>query len=286
MQVRFGVDSMVTDLRDVLVQAPTTAFNAGFDDPANGYLHPVDANAASAEHAAFVEMLEGLGVTVHRLGADDTRHADLIYTYDPAFVTPRGAVLLRSGKPTRRGEERHLAGWFDDVGVPIVGAIEEPGTVDGGDVMWLRPDLVAVGRSLRTNQAGIDQLGNFLDTPAMVFDLPYDLGPEACLHLMSTISLVSDTLAVVDARRLPSGLHSLLGELGVEVLVVPEAEIESLGANVLAVRPNVAVITDGNPHTRHMLEEAGVEVHEFRGEEIARNGTGGPTCLTRPILRV
>ena len=113
-----------------------------------------------------------------------------------------------SGKASRRGEERHLERWFVDQGIPIIGAIEAPGTVDGGDVMWLRPDLVAIGRSHRTNQAGIAQLTPMLGVAAQVFDLPYDLGPGACLHLMSTISLVSGDLAVVDLRRLPAGLET------------------------------------------------------------------------------
>jgi len=284
MTVPFGVSSMVAPLRHVLVQRPTPAFGAAFDEPTSGYLHPVNLEVAHQEHEAFVELLTSLGTTVHHLDADSP-YADQIYTYDPALVTERGAILLRSGKPGRRGEEDVLGAWFDRNGIPIVGRIEAPGTVDGGDILWLRSDTACVGRTLRTNQAGIDQLNPLLGGEAHVFDVAYGDGPEACWHLMSTLSMVSDELAVAELPRLPAGLHFLLGDLGVTLIDVPPEEVATLATNVLAVRPGVVVVVDGNPATRASLEGKGVEVHGFAGEEIAVNGTGGPTCLTRPVQR-
>lgn len=178
-----------------------------------------------------------------------------------------------------------LAGWFEKSGIPIIGRIQEPGTVDGGDVLWLRPDIVCIGRTLRTNQAGIDQLTSLLRETAHVFDVAYGAGPSACMHLMSTISMVSDDLAVVDLAALPAGLHGMLVDLGVRLIDVPPDEIARLATNVLAVQPGVVMVVEGNPVTRAALEEEGVEVHEFAGVEIVLNGTGGPTCLTRPVLR-
>jgi N-dimethylarginine dimethylaminohydrolase len=267
-----------------LVQRPTPAFGKAFDDPACGYLHPVDLEVASKEHELFCELLTSLGVVVHQLEADSS-HPDQIYTYDPALVTDEGAILLRSGKASRRGEERHLGEWFRSNEIPILGRIEAPGTVDGGDVLWLRPGLMAVGRSLRTNQAGIDQLIPMLAAEARVFDLPYAEGPAACLHLMSTLSMISDAVALVERPRLPAGLYALLQDLGVDLLDTPPEEVGSLGTNVLAVRPGVVVAVAGNPVTRRLLESRGVTVHTFAGDEIAVNGTGGPTCLTRPVRR-
>jgi len=275
---------MVAPLRHVLVQRPTVAFGGAFDDPASGYLHPVDLAAAQEEHEKFVATLAALGCTVHHLDADSP-YPDQIYTYDPALVTDRGAILLRSGKPGRRGEEDVLADWFDKSGIPIVGRIEAPGTVDGGDVLWLRPDSVCVGRTLRTNQAGIDQLTPLLGEETHVFDVAYGAGPASCVHLMSTISIVTDELAVVEQAALPAGLHGMLRDLGVKLIDVPPDEVTSLGTNALAVRPGVIMVVEGNPMTRVALEREGVEVHTFTGNEIAINGTGGPTCLTRPVLR-
>jgi dimethylargininase len=277
---------MTAPLSHVLVQRPHAAFGRAYEDPAAGFRHPVDLARARLEHDAFTALLGSLGAHVHPLGADEHPSPDLVYAYDPALVTARGAILLRSGKQGRRGEEVAMAGWFSAHGVPIAGRIEEPGTVDGGDVFWLRPDLVCVGRSLRTNRAGILQLTELLDGEVHVFDVPYDAGPDECLHLLSVISPVADDLAVVELARLPAGLYELLVEHGVTLVPVPPEEVGSLACNVLAVRPGVVVMLEGSPLTAARLAAAGCEVHTFAGEEICLNGSGGPTCLTRPVRRV
>jgi N-dimethylarginine dimethylaminohydrolase len=275
---------MVAPLRQVLVKPPSRAFGSAFDDRAHGFRHPVDLAVAQQEHREFVALLERLGVEVHAID-DDRSGPDLVYAYDPALVTDAGAVLLRSGKPTRRGEESVLGEWFESHGIPVVGRVSEPGTVDGGDVFWLDGDTVCMGRSLRTNQAGLDQLASMLSGTIHVFDVGYDAGPDECLHLLSVISPVADRVAVVELPRLPAGLFRLLEDRGTTLIAVPPEEVESLACNVLAVRPGVVVMLDGNPVTRKRLEGAGIEVHVFTGDEICRNGSGGPTCLTRPVLR-
>jgi N-dimethylarginine dimethylaminohydrolase len=282
--VDFGVSSMVAPLREVLVYRPGSAFAAAFDEPAHGYRQPVDLDLADKEHTAFVDLLESLQVNVHLLG-DEVSGPDAIYQYDPSLVTRRGAILLRSGKPTRRGEEDVQAEWYQRNGIPIVGRIEVPGTVDGGDVFWLDEETLCVGRTLRTNNAGIEQLTALVDETVHVFDMPYDAGPDECLHLLSVISPVSERLAVAELERMPVGLYRLCVERGVELIPIPKEELATLACNVLAVAPGVVVMLDGNPVTRGRLEGVGVEVHTFSGQEICLNGSGGPTCLTRPIRR-
>ena len=281
----YGARSMTAPLRDVLVQRPGRAFGAAFDDPANGYLHPVDLEVARLEHDLFCDLLAGLGVRVHELGADETAHPDLCYAYDPLLVTDVGAIALRSGKPTRRGEEAIVGCWLAARGVPTAGRIEAPGTVDGGDTFWLRPDLFCVGRTLRTNGEGVRQLAPLVGGDVRVFDVPYWRGDAELIHLLSVISPVADDLAVVYLPLLPVGLWELLGELGIRTIAVPDEEFATLGCNVLAVRPGVCVVAAGNPVTRRALEAVGCEVHPYPALEIGINGSGGPTCLTRPILR-
>jgi dimethylargininase len=275
---------MTAPLREVLVKRPGPAFGAAFADPAHGFLHPVDLELAQRQHDVFVTLLTGLGVDVHELGVE-TASPDLVYTFDPLLVTDRGAICLRSGKPSRVGEEAVLEVWTAARGIPTIGTIEPPGTVDGGDVFWLRPDLACIGRSLRTNAAGAEQLTALIGGDVRIFDVPYGNGRAECLHLLSLISPIADDLAVVYLPLLPSGLYELLAELGVRMVAVPGEESANLACNVLAVRPRVVITVAGNPLTEAALREAGCDAHPFEATEIGLNGGGGPTCLTRPILR-
>jgi len=283
---QYGAQSMSAPLRDVLVVRPGRAFGAAFDDPAHGFLHPVDLELARREHAAFVETLASLGPTVHVLDADElATGADSVYAFDPLLITDRGAIPLRPGKANRVAEPAALETWLNAAGVPTAGRIEAPGTVEGGDTFWLRPDLFCVGRTLRTNDAGARQLAAVVGGDARIFDVPYWRGPGELIHLMSVISPIADDLAVVFLPLLPVGLWQLLRDLGIRTIEVPEEEFPTLGCNVLAVRPGVVILADGNPATIAALAAAGCEVHTYPATEIGVNGSGGPTCLTRPIFR-
>jgi dimethylargininase len=281
---RFGAQSMSAPLIDVLVKRPGPAFGAAFDDPAHGFLHPVDLDLARRQHDAFVDTLASLGPTVHLL-EDETDDPDLVYTFDPMLVIDRGAVPLRPGKANRAGEPAILESWMADAGIPTAGRIVAPGTIEGGDTLWLRPDLFCIGRTLRTNSEGARQLGDIVGGDVRVFDVPYWRGPTELIHLMSVISPVADDLAVVYLPLLPVGLWELLGELGIRLVEVPDEEFPTLGCNVLAVRPGVVILAEGNPRTSAALAAAGCEVHTYPATEIGINGSGGPTCMTRPVLR-
>jgi dimethylargininase len=281
---RYGAQSMTAPLLEVLVKRPGPAFGAAFDDPAHGFRHPVDLDVAWREHDAFVETLIGLGVRVHRLETE-LDSPDLVYTFDPLLVTDRGSIPLRPRKPNRAAEPAALEAWTAAAGIPTIGRIEAPGTIEGGDTLWLRPDLLCIGRTLRTNDEGAWQLAGLVGGDVRIFDLPYWRGPAELIHLLSVISPVAEDLAVVYLPLLPVGLWQLLGELGIRLVEVPDGEFGSLGCNVLAVRPGVVVMADGNPKTASALASAGCEVHTYPASEIGINGSGGPTCLTRPILR-
>jgi dimethylargininase len=280
----FGAQSMTAPLQSVVVKRPGAAFGRAFDDAAHGFLHPVDLVAAQREHDAFVDVLASLGPTVYLLDAE-TEDPDLVYTFDPLLVSDRGAIPLRPGKPNRLGEPSVLEAWTGAAGIPTLGRIEAPGTIEGGDTFWLRPDLLCIGRTLRTNADGADQLRALVGGDVRVFDLPYWRGPGELIHLLSVISPIADDLAVVYLPLLPVGLWELLGELGIRLIAVPDAEFATLGCNILAVRPGVVIMAEGNPDTAAALGAAGCEVHTYPASEIGINGSGGPTCMTRPILR-
>ena len=279
---RFGVRSMVAPLRRVAVRPPSPRGDYAIAH----WAQPLDLGLLQQQHAAFVDLLGSLGCEVIVLDpAQDM--PDACFVYDPAFVTGSGVIELRGAKQVRAGEPPLLTADLHDLGIPVVGRLQAPATADGGDMLWLDDVTLAVGRSYRTNQAAVDQLRGILaDEGVQVesFDVPHDLGPEYCLHLMSVISPVREDLAVVYERLAPVPLMQALRARGIDTISLPEEDYPSLGCNVLSVAPGVVVLAAGNDATAHLLRERGVKVHEYQASEINK-GEGGPTCLTRPILR-
>lgn len=287
LERRYGGHSMCAPLRTVMVRRPAPP--ARDDDWQRfGYLHPVDVAQAEAEHAVFRAILAEEGVEVVSSGPDPDGELDAIFAYDPSFMTDAGAILSRMGKPVRLAESDYAAQTYAELGIPILARIEAPGTFDGGDAFWLDEQTLAVGRSYRTNDAGIDQLTSILagiGVKIVRVDLPHWHGPGECLHLMSLISPVKSDVAVVYPPLLPVPFVELLRDRGWTFVEVPDEEFLSMACNVLALGPGRCLMLDRNPITRSRLEAAGCHVRTYAGDEISRNREGGPTCLTRPIWR-
>jgi N-dimethylarginine dimethylaminohydrolase len=226
--------------------------------------------------AEIVEMPEAAGLTL-----------DALYVRDASIVTPQGSVLCRMGKAARQHEPEAQRQVLHAVGVPVVGAIAPPGTLEGGDVVWFDDRTVAVSHGYRTNAEGIRQLKDLLgaEIEVVVVPLPHYRGPDDVFHLMSIVSPVDRDLAVVYSPLMPVSFRSWLRERGLKLVEVPDEEFESMGANVLALAPRRALMLAGNPVTRARLEATGVEVVTYEGFEISVKGGGGPTCLTRPLVR-
>jgi dimethylargininase len=281
--IAYGAQSMTDPLRRVLVRPPRPEDAARWRE--YGWRSAPDPAAAAAEHEALRELLESAGAEV--VVADgEAGNPDAIYAYDPVLVGERGAVLLRPGKDGRLGEPSALERDLDRAGVPVVARIEAPGTIDGGDTLWLDRDTLLVGRGYRTNASGVEQLqAAFPDAEVLSYDLPHWNGRGEVMHLMSLISPLDRDLALVYPRLAPVRLMELLAERGIETVEVPDGEFESMGPNVLALGPRVALALEGNDETRRRMEAKGVEVLVYKGDEISRKGDGGPTCLTRPLLR-
>lgn len=250
------------------------------------YLSPPDFDAACRESDAFAALLEALGVEVAWTAAADVG-MDSLYVRDAAVTCDRGAILCSMGKELRRSEPAELEKAFRALGVPVLGAIGGGGRLEGGDVAWLGPRTLAVGRGYRTNAEGIRQLRELLgpEVDVVVVPLPHWKGPGDVFHLMSVLSPVAEDLAVVYSPLLPVPFREELLARGFGLVEVPHEEFESMGCNVLAVAPRRVVVVEGNPLTRRRLEAAGAEVHVYRGVEISVKGCGGPTCLTRPLER-
>lgn len=286
-QTVFGGQSMTATLRSVMVRQPAPTVG-GDEWQSFGYTRPIRQAETVREHHEFVELLSANGVDVVAAGPDPVGHLDAIFSYDPSLMTNHGAILLRPGKELRRDEPGLHQATYAKLGIPIIGAIEAPGTVEGGDTLWLDERTLAVGRGYRTNTEGIRQLAAIL-LPSGVEVLPYDLphwnGAGECLHLMSMISPVAEQMAVVYSRLMAVALVERLKETGWTLLEMPESEFETMGCNVLALGDGRCVIANRNPETRALLEQNGLTVLEYHGDHISHNRQGGPTCLTRPILR-
>jgi N-dimethylarginine dimethylaminohydrolase len=250
-----------------------------------GWRGQPDAVAIAEEHQALCDLLAHAGAEVSLATAACPGDADAIYVYDPVLMTDRGAVLLRLGKEQRVDEGRTLEPALRRAGVAIAARMEAPATADGGDMFWLDDDTLLVGRGYRTNDAGIAAIRAAVpDAQVHVFDLPHLHGRAEVLHLMSLISPLAEDLVVAYLPLLPVRLVELLESRGIRIVEVPEAEFDSMGANVLALGPRIALALERNPETRRRLEAAGVEVLTYEGTELSK-GDGGPTCLTRPLLR-
>jgi N-dimethylarginine dimethylaminohydrolase len=277
----FGVRSMSADLSRVLVVRPTTTG----DFTGAGWRAP-DTDALRREHDGFVDLLDRLGVEVVVADAPEGM-VDACYAYDPVFVTGAGAIELQMRKSARRAEPAFLAAQVAAAGVPLVGRLTGEAHADGGDMCWLDESTLVVGRSYRTNAAAHAQLAVLLGREGVTVeraDLPHHLGASHVMHLMSVVSPVAPDLAVVFEPLAPVPLLELLAGHGYRTVACDPDELEAQGCNVLSVRPGVVVMADSAPRTRKALEKAGVEVHWYAAGEINK-GDGGPTCLTRPLLR-
>jgi N-dimethylarginine dimethylaminohydrolase len=274
---------MTAPLRRVLVRPPLAEDAASWREL--GWRAAPDTAAARREHEAFCLLLEDAGAEVI-VSRHDPGNPDAIYVYDPVLVGADGAVLLSPGKEARRGEPAAIAASLDAAGVPVAHVVEPPALVEGGDTVWLDERTLLVGIGYRTNAAGMEALClAFPDVEVVAFDLPHWNGRGQVLHLMSFLSPLDGDLALVYPRLAPVRLLELLAERGIRVVEVPDEELDTQGPNVLALAPRRVVALDGSPVTRRRLERAGVGVAVYTGDEISKKGDGGPTCLTRPLLR-
>ena len=288
----FNGHSMVGALKRVLVCSPRSA---GWDQPDRlaawqklGFGHEPNLNKAEAQHAALCRELEAIGAEVIDLPASPEMSLDAAYAHDASLATDWGLILMRPGKANRVAEARHQGRWAAELGIPIVGEIEAPGTTEAGDIVWLDEKILLIGQGYRTNKAGIEQIRAILapkGVEVISAPLPYGPGPSACLHLMSLISLLDEKTALVDLPWLAVETVELVRSRGYRFVEIDHSERDTLACNVLALGNNRLLAIEENLKTNRRLREAGFDVRTFPGSDICINGSGGPTCLTRPLFR-
>ncbi|MEH6402419.1 MAG: arginine deiminase family protein [Sneathiella sp.] len=278
-------------LAKVLVKSPLNAFVSqsilNDDWLSHNYLECPDLECAINEHARFVAILREAGVETLVAPENSKTSIDSLYMRDSSLMTPHGMILCNMGKGARRAESAAVRHYYESNDIPVLGEITAPGTIEGGDLVWFDENTLAVADGYRTNPEGIKQLSNLLpDVEVIAVPLPHWNGPSDVLHLMSFISPVDKDLAVIYPRMMPVPFMNWLKNRNINFVEVPDTEYDSMGCNVLALSPRNCVMIEGNPITQSRLEEAGCTVQTYAGRHISYLGSGGPTCLTRPLTRI
>lgn len=284
--------SMVGGLRRVLVCSPRSA---GWNQPERaarwrdlGFHHPPDFEKAQAQHEALCRELKTAGAEVVELPPAMDLSLDAVYAHDASLPTDFGVIAMRPGKPSRIPEGRHHGEFLEQLGIPTLATITVPGTTEAGDILWLDAKTLLIGRGYRTSAAGISQIRDLLaprGIEVISTPLPYGSGPSACLHLMSLISLLDEQTALVDLAWLAVETVELLQARGYRFLEIDPTERETLACNVLSLGEKRLLALEENIKTNARLRAAGFDVRTFPGSELCVNGSGGPTCLTRPLFR-
>ena len=246
-----------------------------------------DFGVAEREHDAFAAVIRSVGAEITYLPDDAALTMDSLYVRDAAAVSPKGVILCNMGKPARRGEPGIHGKAFEAAGIPVLGAVTGSGNIEGGDLIWLDDKTVAIGRTYRTNDEGIRQFKNLVgpDVHVEVSAMPHYKGPSDVFHLMSIISPLDKDLQLVYSPLMPIPFREWLIAKGMNFVEVPDEEFASMGCNVLAIAPREVVMVKGNPETKKRMEAAGCKVHVIEAAAISVPGEGGPTCLTRPLIR-
>ena len=288
----YGGHSMVAELRRVLVCPPHVAGWGESERTENwreiGYFRPPNGTLAEVEHRQMTAVLEGSGAEVVSLTEGDGLSLDAVYAHDASLMTEYGAVLMCMGKMNRAGEPDAHARLFESFNIPVLGVIEPPGTAEAGDIVWLDSDTLLVGRGYRTNESGIEQLHGLLRPRGVrvhTAPLPHGPGPDACLHLMSLMSLLDEHTVLVDLAWLAVPTVELLKERGFDLVQIDVSERQTMACNVFALGPKRLLALEENAKTNQRLRDIGFAVETFSGSELCQNGSGGPTCLTRPLWR-
>ncbi len=283
---------MVGALLRVMVCSPRMA---GWDQPERvaqwrelGFRHAPDFATSQSQHENLCRELRNAGAEIVELPAANQLSMDAAYAHDASLATDFGLIAMRPGKANREVEGAHHARFAAELGIPVLASIAAPGTTEAGDILWLDSKTLLVGHGYRTNAAGIQQLRTILGpkgVDVISAPLPYGAGPSECLHLMSLISLLDEKTALVDLAWLAVETVELFKARGYRWIEIDSSERETLACNVLALGENRVLAIEENHKTNERLRRAGFDVRIFPGSEVCINGSGGPTCLTRPLLR-
>tara|TARA_B100001964_G_C14213756_1_gene591694 strand:- start:51 stop:929 length:879 start_codon:yes stop_codon:yes gene_type:complete len=288
----FGAQNMVSSLKKVLMKKPQK-FMSKVNNQKWNYDSPLDQNLLNENYKDFYKIIKKFGTEIMELHLENENEelCDSVFTHDPSLVVDEGAIILNMGKQLRKNETSAHEKFYESKDIPIIGKIENEGTVEGGDCLWINNKTLIVGEGDRTNKKGIEQLNEILkqlNIKLMPIKLPKSNNKGSCFHLMSIISMLDNDLAICCERLFPSDLKKKLNMNGIKLLKIPEDEYlksKSLAVNILALSPRILVTIKGYPKTLDLLLKSDCTINLFPGNELCIKAEGGPTCLTRAIWR-
>ncbi|MBN2408582.1 MAG: amidinotransferase [Candidatus Aminicenantes bacterium] len=260
-------------LRRVIVCAPRREYFKVEKPEIHNIGEPADKKKALSQHLRLQAVLRAAGARVTNL-KEFPGHPNSVFSRDAGLVTPRGFIKLRPGLPTRRGEEDWMASALARLGVRRFGAIEPPGTVEGGDVI-LAGKVTFVGLSERSNKSGVRQLSRLL--MSMDYEVRIMTLPSPHLHIGGAMSVVGPRVVICCRGIFPKGFFD-----GFKVIEIPC--LEDTGANVIALGKGRVIVEKSGRDAAAALKKAGFKVRLIDLSEFVK-GRGGPTCLIMPVER-
>jgi dimethylargininase len=260
-------------LRRVVVCAPRREYFEVENPASHNIGEAAEPKKATAQHRKLRVVLRASGARVINL-PELPGHPNSIFARDAGLLTPDGYIKLRMGLKTRRGEEDWMASALEAMGLPCAGKIEEPGTVEGGDVI-LAGEVAFAGLSARTNRSGLRQLSRFLTR--MGLEVRALRLPPPHLHIGGAMSVIGPGTVVCCRGIFPRSFFD-----GFERVEIPCPEDAS--ANVIALGNRRVIVEQECRGTARSLQEAGFIVHFLDLSEFVK-GRGGPTCLIMPVDR-
>jgi dimethylargininase len=248
----------IFDYSHAIVRTPGRSVTAGLRD---GGGDDPDYAALLVEHGTYVDTLRSLGLEVDVLPADEA-FPDSIFVEDPALVFTKGAIVLNLAAESRAGEAAVIAPALESRFERVL-HMAGPGHADGGDVLVL-PDRVLIGLSGRTDRAGAEELVGLLAQMGKKGEVAET--PAGVLHFKTGCSLIDEetVFALPQMASSPAfaGLH-----------VVPVPAGEEKAANKLRIR-DAALLGDGYPKSREIIEGLGVRTIALKVDEIAKIDAG------------
>jgi N-dimethylarginine dimethylaminohydrolase len=294
---RWGCDNDVGRIRAVLVHRPGREFDVidpskrieetgSYGDPEAGWywqskrIPPLA--ELQAQHDALVAALKAEGAEVIYLEGVEGGRFKSIYTRDSSFAVKGGAIVCRMAPRMRHGEELPVTRTLAKIGMPILRTLHGTAMMEGGTFAWLNATNAVIGRSIRANDEGIQQVAEVLKWQGVTLHVVDLCGYD--IHIDGSLCMIDVDLALVNPFGLAFTFLETLKELGIRTIEIG-ADDDGWIVNCLAVRPGRVLMPDGlSDGTRRRLEKAGVEIVPLPYSSVQLNG-GGIHCSTCPLIR-